>query len=126
MYLKYLTAFLILFTAILIAQVDDNPVAKIGNNSISQKEFLERYELTPLVNKQMKDIHKALKKDFLYTLIAEKLFAKDALERNLDTNEIVKYNLNEFKKMFVRDALYRKEILNKSKSLADTLLDYLY
>ena len=130
MYLRYLSCFITLFILLaftLNAQDNEKPVAKIGNISISQKEFLERYELSPQSDRQMKDIKEALKKDFLYTLIAEKLLAKEALEQRLDTSEIVSYNLNEFKKMFVRDALYRKEIMKKSRALADTLLDsYIY
>ena len=130
MYIRQISCFLtffILLTFTLNAQDNEKPVAKIGNISISQKEFLERFELTPQADRQMKDIKEALKKDFLYTLIAEKLLAKEALEQNVDTSEIVRYNLNEFKKMFVRDALYRKEIMDKSRSLADTLLDsYIY
>ena len=125
--ISYLLTIFILLTTTLTAQDNEKPVAKIGNISISQKEFLERYELSPQSNMQMKDIKEALKKDFLYTLIAEKLLAKGALEQNLDTSDIVRYNLNQFKKMFVRDALYRKEIMVKSRPLADSLLDsYIY
>ncbi len=125
--ISFFLTLLILLTSILRAQNSEKPVAKIGNISISQKEFQERFELAPQSSLPMKNITEALKKDFLYTLIAEKLLAQEALEKNLDTSDVVKYNLDEFKKMFVRDALYRKEIMKKSRALADTLMDsYIY
>ncbi len=105
------------------AQQPDSIIAKIGNIEISQQEFQERYELTPVMGKEIKSDAPALKKAVLYSLIAEKLFSLKALEMNIDTAEIVKRTLSGYKKMFVRDALYKKEIRQKAAGTADSLLD---
>lgn len=47
--------FIILITSVIRAQgFKDNTVARVGNISISDKEFLERYEMTPGINRHRK------------------------------------------------------------------------
>jgi len=104
------------------AQTEDKALAKIGNISISEKEFIMRYEMTPHIGLHHEKMREALKEGFLYTIIAEKLFALNAAELKLDTNEIVRYTLNEYEKMFVRDALYKIVVKDKAKSKTDSLL----
>ncbi len=117
------TVLLISLTALAIfPQQKDTIIAKIGNIEISQQEFRERYELTPVPGKEIKSDAPALKKGILNSLIAEKLFALKAQEMNLDTSEIVKRTLSGYKKMFVRDALYKKEIRQRAAETADSLL----
>lgn len=86
------------------------PVARIGSTLLSEDEFLERYELTPVFGKQNKSNKGENKLKFLYTLIAEKLWALQALEEKLDTTDAMKITYESFLKMFVRDFLYQKEI----------------
>ncbi len=93
----------------------DKPVAKVGNLSISKNEFLQRYEFTPLFGKNKKRMRESLKLEFLYSLIAEKLWALEAENQRLDTMQVMKFAEEEYEKMFVRDALFRKEIQNKVK-----------
>jgi parvulin-like peptidyl-prolyl isomerase len=121
---KRITILLILtlFSALLNAQGGDKPIAKIGNISLSEKEFTARYELTPFAGIHDKNLAEAMKKRLLYTLVAEKLFALNAQENKLDTNDIVSYSLKNFEKMFVRDALYKRVVKDKSLALADSLL----
>jgi len=108
------------------AQTDDEVIAKIGNIPVTRKEFIQRYEMIPQLDRQMKGITPQLKEEFLYGIIFEKLFAQAALEHRLDTVEITSYSIHEFEKMFVRDALYNKEVAEKAKGKAQQLLaDYL-
>lgn len=88
-------------------------IARVGNIEISEDEFLERYEMTPRFNRQKKNSTESNKIEFLFTLIAEKLWALEALDRNLDTTEAIKFVTKSFEKMFVRDALFNKEIRDK-------------
>ena len=112
-----------LITALTVfPQQKDTIIAKIGNIEISQQEFQERYELTPVMGKEIKSDASALKKEVLYSLIAEKLFSLRAQEMNVDTSEIVERTLSGYEKMFVRDALYKKEIRERAAKTADSLL----
>ncbi|MDR3626376.1 MAG: peptidylprolyl isomerase, partial [Ignavibacteriaceae bacterium] len=90
-------------------------VAKTGSTAISEEEFLQRYEMTPLFRKHIKRITPSLKLEFLYSLIAEKLWALQAKEFGYDTTEVMKFADNELEKMFVRDALYHRDIKDKIK-----------
>ena len=93
----------------------EKPLAKIGNLSISKDEFLQRYEFTPLFGKNRKGMRESLKLEFLYSLIAEKLWALEAENQRLDTTQVIKFATEEYEKMFVRDALFRKDIKSKIK-----------
>lgn len=104
---------LIFFALPLFAQEDDKIIGKIGNTVITADEFHERYELTPKFRKQIKNYSPILKLDFFYTLAAEKLWALEAIERNLDKSEAMILSTEMFEKMFTRDLLYRMEIKDK-------------
>jgi hypothetical protein len=88
-------------------------LAKIGNTSISSDEFIERFELTPRLGTQNENNLEQSKKDFLHTLIAEKLWAIKAKELNMNNLGLVKSALGILEKMFVRDALYKIEVKDK-------------
>lgn len=106
----------------LFPQQGDSIIAKIGNIEISKQEFQERYELTPFLGKEIRADASALKNEVLYSLIAEKLFSLKAQDMNIDTSEIAARTLAGYKKMFVRDALYKKEIRQRAARTADSLL----
>ena len=88
-------------------------VAKIGSYEITEDEFLERYELTPQISASITGINASLKNEVLYSLIAEKLWALEAEELRLSNSELLKSTYKAIEKMYVRDALYREEILSK-------------
>ncbi|HMN24696.1 MAG TPA: peptidyl-prolyl cis-trans isomerase [Ignavibacteriaceae bacterium] len=112
--LTYIILLIVLFTDGLYAQgLMDKSVARVGNTSISDKEFLERFEMTPGMNRQVKGAIESQKIEFLFSLIAEKLWSLEALSRSMDTTEVIKFAANEFEKMFIRDALFKKEIKDK-------------
>lgn len=105
--------FLLTFTEIFYCQyAEDKPIAWVGNYPIYQSEFAKRYELTPQFRKQVKGYDQTLKLEFLYTLITEKLWALEAVENLSDTSLAFQTAYGSIEKMFVRDALYRKNILD--------------
>lgn len=118
------TIFLFIYTRLVFSQNNDEPVAVLGNQSISVNEFQFRYELTPQLFREHRTAGNQLKQEFLYTLIAEKLLASYGEFILLDTVEIVRYTLNSFEEMFVRDELYKRVIVEKARFKADSLLGF--
>ncbi len=115
---------IILFSGILHSQSYlDSVVAKVGNISITGREFLDRYEMTPLFRKQIERMTPSLKLEFLYSLIAEKLWADQGEEMGFDTTAVMKFAMDQYENMFVRDALYRKDIKDKVKISDKDLLE---
>ncbi|MGE5497891.1 MAG: peptidyl-prolyl cis-trans isomerase [Syntrophothermus sp.] len=105
---------LIIFASgILFSQTAEKPVARVGHREITLSEFIERYEMTPWNKEIRMTPEKSAKEEFLYTLIAEKLWSQKASDLGLDTSAAVKRNLKSLEKLFVKDALYRLEIMNK-------------
>lgn len=92
---------------------EEKIIAKIGSEVITESEFIERYEFTPQLFAGVKGAEDALKKELLYSIIAEKLWALEAELMDLDNSELIKSTYKALEKMYVRDALYREEILNK-------------
>lgn len=88
-------------------------LAQVGKNVITTGEFLQRYELSPQVGMQSKENPDVQKQNFLYTLIAEKLWAMKAQEMSYDTSEIMRYTFKTIEKMYLRDALYKIEVTDK-------------
>lgn len=88
-------------------------LATVGTTVISAKDFLERFELMPWPRKEQKARIEFTKLEFLYSLIAEKLMAMEASTQNIGTDSAtmsMQYNLE---RMFVRDELYKREVLPK-------------
>lgn len=111
---SHLCLLLVFITSLIQGQsFMDNSVARVGNISISDKEFLERYEMTPGINRHRKSTVESQKIEFLFSLVAEKLWSLEALSRRMDTTEVIKFTTNAFEKMFIRDALFKKEIQEK-------------
>ncbi|HEY6435172.1 MAG TPA: peptidyl-prolyl cis-trans isomerase, partial [Ignavibacteriaceae bacterium] len=105
--------------------IDPLTVAKVGNDFISKDEFIERYELTPQLNAGMIGAEKSAKEEFLYSLIAEKLWALEAESLGLDKSDLITSAYKSIEKMYVRDALYREEILDKV-NISDEYLEDAY
>ncbi|MCF8432690.1 MAG: hypothetical protein K9G34_12130 [Melioribacteraceae bacterium] len=95
------------------AQIDNDILAEVGEFSITKSEFLERYELTPQFNRHASALEESNKLKFLYTLIAEKLWANSGKENFLDSSLALKTVSSSMEKMYVRDALYKEEVTNK-------------
>lgn len=112
-----ITAFLIslflLHIEIFSQSLNQSYVAKVGSKLISDSEFLERYEFTPGFKRHIKHLDDSNKLEFLFTLIAEKLFALEAQNLKLDTTEAIQFSRKAFERMFIRDKLFQEEIRNK-------------
>ena len=109
----------LLLNSILAAQSDESVVARIGNEVITVKEFKLRYELSPYIPSD-KDINPdSIKYDFLYSLIAEKLWAKDAEGLGITKTEKFAFLFKPLEEMFVRDALFKIEVDDKVLLSAD-------
>lgn len=103
--------------------LNQNSVAKIGNIAISKEEYIERYELTPFPGKENKNNTNAIKLQFLYTLVAEKLWALESEQRGFDTSEAIKFSQQAYEKMFVLDGLFSKKIKSKVEVSEAELID---
>jgi len=114
--------FLLLLPACVMAQGGDEILARIGNTTITKREFIERYEFSLQEGREQKGINENLKEEILYSMIAEKLWAAEAEKNKMDTISIVANSINEYEKIFVRDELFNREIKNKAKGDADKYL----
>ncbi|HEX2869207.1 MAG TPA: peptidylprolyl isomerase [Ignavibacteriales bacterium] len=101
----------------LMAQANDDQqaLASAGKSKITREEFLERFEMTPWPRPPKKTAPEDLKEGFLYTVIAEKLWALKAHDMGLDTAKAIKMAFNSLEKMYVRDALWQVEIKQKTQ-----------
>ena len=100
-----------LLTSFFYCQSQKKIVAQIGKEKITAKEFKTRYELMPhLSTYQNPD---SIKKEFLYSLVAEKLWADEAKSEGLDTAQIIRLMLKPLTKMYIRDALFQAKIGSK-------------
>jgi parvulin-like peptidyl-prolyl isomerase len=103
--------------------IEEKIIAKIGSEVITESEFIERYELTPQINAGTVGAEESIKKEVLYSIIAEKIWAIEAESMGLDNSELMKSTYKAIEKMYVRDALYRQEILNKVQLSNDYLIE---
>ncbi len=94
----------------------------MGTKLITNSEFVERFEMTPGFRSQVKGMEESNKLEFLFTIIAEKLFALEANELRLDTTEVIRFSTKAFEKMFVRDALFQREVRNKISVSEDEII----
>jgi len=97
----------------LSAQSENEIIAKAGNIKITKKEFIQRYEFSPHAQTETAFDTATIKRNFLYTLLAEKLLAQDAIKQNLDKSEDFTYLMDYLQNIYLRDALYKKEIKDK-------------
>jgi len=123
------------------AQSGDVPVgvvAKAGDTFISEKEFLERFEMLPGLQRRREGRMEETKLELLYSLIAEKLMAQEARQRTLHLDSIFRLSFEEVRKMLARDQLYREEVSGKvwvgskeleqavAQSVKEILISFIY
>ncbi|HRI48420.1 MAG TPA: peptidylprolyl isomerase, partial [Ignavibacteriaceae bacterium] len=111
----------LLLVCVNFPQSSNKKVASFANQIISEKEFRQRFELTPRLGDTSFDID-SLKKEFLASLLAEKLWAKEAEELGFDTLEVIKYALKPIEKYLIKDALYKSVVLDKIKLKNEELI----
>ena len=95
-----------------IAQNETDVLAIVGSDKITVEEFQNRFDYMPHLNYSSSDID-SIKKEFFYSLVAEKLWALEADELEIDTIETIQKSLKTLEKLFVKDELYKKEVESK-------------
>ncbi|MBK7632312.1 MAG: peptidylprolyl isomerase [Ignavibacteriales bacterium] len=98
--------------AMAIAQYNTEVLAEIGSDKLTVEEFQNRFDFMPHLNYSSSNID-SIKKEFLYSLVAEKLWALEADELDIDTIEAIKLSLRTLQKLFVKDELYKQEVESK-------------
>ncbi len=88
-------------------------VALVDGKPITASEFRERFELTIYPNKGNKEGLQAEKERFLFSLIAERLLADEGMKSGEFMTPQENQLRQEATQTYLRDALYRKEILSK-------------
>jgi parvulin-like peptidyl-prolyl isomerase len=110
--IRYLLA-IVLVSGSAVAQTavtNDAVIARAGNVFISEREFQERFELTPGLYRHRKPQLEGEKLLMLYSMVAEKLLAQEATSRSLDTTAFLRTAVSDLTKLLVRDELYRQEV----------------
>lgn len=97
----------------IFSQSAEDMVAKAGFAIITKEEFKKRYEFIPHVRIDGGSDSTSFKKNFIQTLIAEKLLAQAASREGLDRLQSFHSTMENLSKVYLRDALYKKEILDK-------------
>ncbi len=117
--MKVISLFLLSFLCFLTVHAqgtDDNAVlGTAGFKNITVMDFKERFEFTPQFGKMSDKTIKEYQLNFLYTLLSEKLWAIEAVEKGYDTTSVMRMVTKSFEDMFIRDRLYMKEIRGKAK-----------
>lgn len=114
----FLTSLLI-FPVNLISQKADKVIAEIGSAKITESEFKLRYELSPFISHRSKWNQDTIKYDFLLSMIAEKLFYLDAINKGLQNSEDFKFYIKPLEDALLRDYLFKEEIENKIRLSAE-------
>jgi len=96
------------------SRAEEAVIARAGNVFVSEKEFVERYEMLPGFGRHAASAVEARKTELLYSIIAEKLLAQDAEERHLDRDSVFRLAMLETRKLLARDALYKREVIAKT------------
>lgn len=108
----YLIIFFLLYAVHPFAQNKNEIIAEIGSNNITVEEFQNRFEFMPHLNYSNSNMD-SIKKEFLYSLIAEKLWAFEALDKSFDTLDVYQNSLKTLKNLLIKDELYKNEIESK-------------
>lgn len=95
------------------SQSSNDIVAKAGDIIISKDEFRKRHEFLPHVRTGESYDSTSFKQNFLQTLIAEKLLAKSAMIEGIDRSQKFRVTMENLSVVYLRDALYKKEVLDK-------------
>lgn len=97
---------------LLLAQ-NNEPAAKAGGSHITREYFEKRFKLSPQLTRLPGVTAEKERYNFLYTLIAEKLWSRHASELGLDTADHIRRNFLPLERMYIRDALWQQEIASK-------------
>ena len=113
--ISFVFCLILVFSITLYSQIDfiDETIAEIDGDKITASLFQELWEMSPHLNTGAKNNSLSEKINFLNTIVAYKLWYKNSIQYRVDTSSAFSTAIDEIEKMYVRDALYRKEILSK-------------
>jgi hypothetical protein len=126
------------FVAAQPGNIPPTVLARAGDATISEKEFLERFEMLPGLQRHRAGRLEESKLELLYSLIAEKLMAQEAKQRKLDEDKGFRTSFEEVRRMLARDQLYREEVSGKvrvspqeltrgiERALKEVLISFIY
>lgn len=116
--IKKISVIAILLVAVLFPQNNNKTVAIVGNTKITKNEFLSKYELMPHLTENIGQAD-SIKNEFLYSLIAEKLWALEAENLGYDKLEIIDHLLEPIERLYVKDALFN-EVIGKKITITNS------
>lgn len=123
MMFKRASIYLLLFVSffsVISAQPDGKILATVGGSTITERDFKTRFELSPFLSHKNGWNKDSLKSDFLYSLIAEKVWYLEAVNQGADRTEEFLFYFKPLEDLFLRDALFKMEVESKIKlSAAD-------
>lgn len=111
--MKIIILILIITQQFLFSQDDSEIIARAGSRTVTVQEFKERMILSPFISKGSIEARELLMKEFLYSILAEKLFAEEGLSIGYEENDIMQISYKAVEKLYLRDALWRDEIASK-------------
>src|SRR5512140_1889956 len=98
------------------ANLSNDTLARVGKNAITVRDLLPRLEMMPFPDRVKKKApDDSVKTRALYAVIAEKLLANEARRRGLPEDKRTTLLRTELENLFVRDELYRTEIVAKAQ-----------
>lgn len=121
--MKFLNTIIIFSFLLSVANLraQSDIIAKIGINELTKEEFRLRYELSPRILPNDLDHNDSLKLKFLYSLIAEKLWAIEAMDKGLTNSDAFNFYYTPIEKLYIRDEVFRIEIKDKVKVTNDDI-----
>ena len=97
-------------------------LVKFSNDIITSDQYVDRCDFSyPLKKNNISD--DSLKKEFLFSLIAEKLWASECEKMNLDTSKVFQSVLYPVRKFFIIDELYNEKITSGIKIAPNDISD---
>lgn len=98
-------------------------VAKVGNDVITQADFVRELNSLPDYAKQMFEGETG-KEKFLDEVIKKDILYQEALKKGIDKNPDFQSKLEEFRKLTLASMLLEKEIMSKNKISDQDVKDY--
>lgn len=121
--MKFLNTIIIFSFLLSVANLraQSDIIAKIGINELTKEEFRLRYELSPRILPNDLDHNDSLKLKFLYSIMAEKLWAMEAMDKGLTNSDVFNFYYAPIEKSYIRDEVFRLEIKDKVKVTNDDI-----
>lgn len=107
--------FVLVFASETACYAQQDSLAIVNGKLITGNDFKNRFEMSVYPGKGLNENLYKTKRDFLYSMVAEQLLSDAARNNFHGTDKNEELLKDEAERMFLRDALYRKEVLSKAK-----------